>query len=494
MLVTSQSSPLSAPHPNHSTRLAGYKLLLARAVWLALFAAFGGLFALGMPVAFQHALVLGDTTRLELVARGLPASFPAYYLLALDTVTILAFAAIALFMVLRQPDDWMVMLSSLTLIGTAMLYTVPGNDAPVPFWIPALAIAIGEILQVSFVYLFPIGQFIPRWLGWLILPMFVWRPAIWILIYIPNYLAAVHTAENYGTLRQDGIDTALMLGLFAIGVGAQVYRYRRVYDRTRQLQTKWVLWGMLIAVVVTGTWIVIVNALGVPDTLGADALLVRLAGRTVRQIALFMVPLTLMFSILRYRLWDIDVLLRRTLVYAPLTAILAGLFAALVPLAQGITVAFTGQESLVATMVSTMIVVAAIEPVKQTLQRLADRQFQNTPDPHRQLEKFGDRVQKRLSAVTAKGILRRFTDQAVDAFQADGGAAFLLRDREPVPAYTRGSAQPQITIEVRAHDRQIGMIALGERCDHRPYSERDLALLAKTASIVGTAIAQDTHA
>jgi hypothetical protein len=284
-----------------------------------------------------------------------------------------------------------------------------------------------------------------------------------------------------------------MLVLFAIGIGSQVYRYRRVYDRTRQLQTKWVLWGMLIAVVVTGTWILIVNAAGLLGGQGVGELLMRIAGRTVRQIALFMVPLTLAFSITRYRLWDIDILLRRTLVYAPLTAILAGLFAALVPLAQRITVAFTGQESLIATMVSTVIVVAAVEPVKQTLQRIVDNRFQNAPDPHRQLEKFGDRVQKRLSAVHAKGIMRRFTDQAINAFQADGGAAFLLQDRGLVPAYARGDVPAQVRIDVRAHDRQIGVITLGERCDRRPYSKRDLALLEKTAAIVGTAIEQDTN-
>jgi hypothetical protein len=487
------AQPLPSSPAPFSTRLAGRKLVLARSIWAALFALFVGLFLLGSPIAFQHASVLSDTTRQELIARGINPNFPALYLITLDTVTMLAFAAIALFIVLRQPDDWMVMLSSLTLVGTAMLYTIAGHDAPVPYWIPALAIALGEIFQVSFVYLFPLGQFIPRWLGLLVLPMFIWRPAIWVISYLPNYLATTRTAENYGTLRQDGLDTALMLSLFAIGIGAQVYRYRRVYNRTQQLQTKWVLWGILIAVVVTGTYIVIVNALGLLSNGGANELLLRISGRTIRQIALFMVPLTLAFSILRYRLWDIDVLLRRTLIYAPLTAILAGLFAALVPLAQSITVAFTGQESIVATIVATMIVVAAIEPVKQTIQTLVDKKFDETPDAHQHLEKFGERVQKRLSAVRPRQILRRFTDEAITAFQADGGATFFVRESKLESIYTRGveNQDTRLTIPVHARGKQVGAIVLGERNDDRPYSKRDRALLEKTAAIVGMAIEQD---
>lgn len=467
--------------------------MLVRALWLAIFSLYVGLFLVGAPAAFQHALTLSDATAQELIARGVNPKFPAYYLILLDTVTILAFSAIALFIVLRQPDDWMVMLSSLTLVGTAMLYTIPGHDAPVPTWIPALAIALGEILQVAFVFLFPIGRFIPRWLGWLLLSMLVWRPLIWVLVYFPGYTAATHTAENYGTLRQDGFDTGLMLLLFAIGIGAQVYRYRKVYNNIQRLQTKWVLWGILIAVVVTGTYILIINAAGLLQGGGANDLFLRIIGRTIRQIAIFMVPLTLAFSILRYRLWDIDVLLRRTLVYAPMTAILAGLFAALINLSQIIAVALTGSESIFATIVTTMVVVALIEPVRHALQNLVDRRFKDAPDPYVQLQKFGDRVERRLSAVRTKQILRRFADQAVTAFQADGGGAYLIQNHKLVWYYANGqqSDSSRVLIEVRVNGQTIGGIELGERCDRRPYSKQDYFWLETTAAIVGTAIAQD---
>jgi len=491
MSAASEISPNSAFSATRTTSLTGRALVLTRSVWLALFALYVALFLLGAPAAFQQTLQLSDTTRLELIARQISPGFPALYLITLDTVTMIAFAAIALFIVLRQPDDWMVMLTSLTLIGTAIIYTVPGSHPPVPVWIPAAAIALAEIFQVAFVFLFPIGQFIPRWLMWLIVPMFIWRPAIWILTYLPDYLATPHNAENYGTLRQDGFDTALMVALFVIGIGAQVYRYRRVYNQTQRLQTKVVLGGILVAVAITGTYIVLVNALGMVLPGGANELLLRLVGRTVRQVALFMVPLSLAFSVLRYRLWDIEILLGRTLIYGPLTGILAGLFAALVTIAQEMAVTLTGQQSIIAPIAATIVVVAAIEPLKQTLKRLVDRRFHQAPDTQRQLDNFGERVQNRLSAVRTPQILRRFTDEAVTAFQAKGGAMYIAQENEFARRYTRGSESSHVIIDVFAGGKRVGGIALSERSDQRPYSRRDRALLEKTAVIVGRAIEQD---
>jgi hypothetical protein len=250
---------------------------------------------------------------------------------------------------------------------------------------------------------------------------------------------------------------------------------------------------MLIAIVITGTWVVIVNAAGLLLGGSLNELLLRMVGRTLRQIALFMVPLSLAFSILRYRLWDIDVLLRRTLVYAPLTGILAGLFAALIPLAQSIAVALTGRETILATIAATMIVVAIFEPLRNTIEGIVDARFQDIADPEVKLENFGERVQKRLSAVRAPQIMRRFTDEAVNAFGADGGTTFLAHDNELLRSYTRGNPTPEITVDVRVHGRRIGAIVLGERADDRPYSKRDRVLLEHTAAIVGLAIEQDTR-
>lgn len=492
-----QLAPHLSPPPTGSaaplTRLAGRRLRIARAAWFAFAGLFVTLFVLGAPASFINTLQISDATRLELLARGIAPAFPAYYFITLDTLTFVGFAVTAFFIVSRQPDDWMAMLTSLAMLGTGVIYTIPIHEAPVPFGVIAFAKAMGEIFQIAFLFLFPIGQFIPRWLGWLIIPMFVWRPTIWFLSYMPHYLSMPRTAETFGTLRQDGLDTALMLLLFVIGISAQGIRYRRVYNATQKLQTKWVLWGISIAILVAGTYVVILNAFGLLLDGGANALLWRMIGRTLRQLALFMVPLTLAFSVLRYRLWDIDVLLQRTLIYAPLTAILAGIFAALVPFGQTLAIGLTGHESIVVTMIATMVLVAVAEPLRQTLQEFVDKKIIHAPDPQRHLEKFNARIQKRLAAVRPNHLLRRFTDQAVQAFQAQGGTLFLERGSARVMTYTRGDANTDFVIHIRAHGKRIGAIALAPRADQRPYSKRDRAMLEKTAAVVGMAIEQDSN-
>ena len=125
-------------HSMTDTCLCGYKLVLARAVWLALFCLIFVVYFLGFPEAFKLALSLRPETVIGLERVGLPASFPGMYTITLDTVTILVFACFAALLVWRRSDDWMVMLVSLTLLSTAMLYTAPAFETKVPMLILAL--------------------------------------------------------------------------------------------------------------------------------------------------------------------------------------------------------------------------------------------------------------------------------------------------------------------------------------------------------------------
>lgn len=477
----------------HTIR-TGRALVLLRSAWLAGILLYLGLFLLGIPGAYSHALLLSTETQTALARLGLGSNLPALYWLMLDSLTMLGFAAIAIFIVIRRPNDWLVMLTSLTLVGTAALYTDPPSEAQVPLVIIACAFALAEIFQVAFVYLFPNGRFVPRRTGLLLLPLFIWRPVIWTLVYVPNYLASIRTGENYGTLRQDTLDTGLMIVLFAIGIGTQIYRYRRVATPTQKLQTKWLVFGIVSAILVAASYVIVVNALGLVETAGLDALLLRMVGRTVRQVALFMLPLTLAFSILRYRLWEIDVLIQRSLIYVPLTAILAGMFAALVTVLQKLFIVLTGQQSIIATVFATIIVVAAIEPLEKTIKRIVNERFREPLTPSARLKLFGEHVEARLSPVEPIQIIKRFSDEAVAAFHAAGGAAFIDKDGTLKRISTRGTwsdQDSQIQITVAANNKRIGAIALGARPLGRDYSERDRMVLIQAALTVGAAIEQD---
>lgn len=370
------------------TRLCGYKLVLARAVWLAIFCLIFVVYFLGFPEAFKLALSLRPETVVGLEHLGLPASFPGIYTITLDTVTILVFACFAALIVWRRSDDWMVMFVSLTLLSTAMLYTAPAFEARVPMFILALLAAFAEICQVAFVYLFPDGRFVPRWLWILLIPLFVWRPIMWGFDYLPNFFSLKRSGENFFYIPQDDRDLMLFLALLLVGIIAQVYRYRYHSTPAQRQQTKWLLLGGTFVIMVVGSYVLVLNTLPMLHQLGSVALLMRLLSRTINHLALMLIPLTLTFSILRYRLWDIDRLINRTLVYGTLTGILALIYFGCVIALQMLLRGFTGGSEL-AIVASTLAIAILFHPLRRRLQEVIDRRFYRSKyDRARALEAF----------------------------------------------------------------------------------------------------------
>jgi serine/threonine-protein kinase len=136
-------------------------------------------------------------------------------------------------------------------------------------------------------------------------------------------------------------------------------------------QTKWVLFGMIITVLFVGAYVVVFNVLGYGKN---PSLVLSLVARVLRQLSLMIVPATMAIAVLRYRLWDIDFAINRSLVYGSLTTILLTLFAlslrAISTLAQGYSAG-----PLIAMLVSTVIFALIFQPLNRGLQTFVDRQF-----------------------------------------------------------------------------------------------------------------------
>jgi hypothetical protein len=381
---------------NTGTRVNGYKLFFVRTVWLTLYCLILLVFLLGIPNTFKVALTLHPETVAGLQQLGLQASFPAIYIIALDTIMILVFACFAALIVWRRPGDWMIMFVSLTLLSTAMLYTAPAFEAQVPLLLLALLASFAEICQVALVYLFPDGHFVPRWMWVLLLPLFVWRPLIWAYDYLPNFFSLKRSGENFFYIPQNTLDLELFLLVIGIGFIAQVYRYWRRSTPIQRQQTKLLLLGMILVVVILGAYLLALNTLPTLQQLGSEALIMRLISRTINHLALVVLPLAITFSILRYRLWDIDTLINRTLVYGTLTGILILVYFGCVIALQVLLHGFTGGSEL-AVVGSTLTTAILFHPLRRRIQQVIDRRFYRSKyDTVRTIESFSEAMSEEV--------------------------------------------------------------------------------------------------
>ena len=171
------------------------------------------------------------------------------------------------------------------------------------------------------------------------------------------------------------MDYPLPITLYAgsfvgVTVYAQIYRYRRVSTPAQRQQTRWVVFGIVAAL--GGLCVLIVLDLIIPS-----GVLSSLLGSTVLFLLASLIPLSIGIAILRYQLFDIDVIINRTLVYGLLSAILASVYFGGVVASQAFFRAVTGQEQQpqLAIVVSTLAIAALFNPLRRRIQSFIDRRF-----------------------------------------------------------------------------------------------------------------------
>jgi hypothetical protein len=391
-----------------NTQLHGYKLILARTVWIVIAVLAIVPIVISIPQSYAQYLnvctqascpnqqATPDTVR-ALHSVGLSLQFYALYLTTLEIVFMLVFLAIPTIIALRKSHDWMGLLVSLTLIiiGTGVFtnYQILANVYP------PLTQILADFMQFLFIalillsaYLFPNGHFIPRWTRWLVLLVVI------ILLgsaFLPNTLL---NTDNW----PDPFRTVVQFGVFVTALFAQVYRYFWISTPVQRQQTKWIVFGIM-ATIIYFIALQIFSTLN-PALTEANSLGVLFAEASYL-LALIIVPLSIAFSILRYRLWDIDLLIKRTLVYTTLTAILALLYFGCVVLLQHLVNGLTGQvgQTPLIIVASTLAIAALFHPLRRRIQKIIDRRFYRRKyDAAKTLEAFSATLRNEVDLNTLR--------------------------------------------------------------------------------------------
>lgn len=220
-----------------------------------------------------------------------------------------------------------------------------------------------------------------------------------------------------------------------------------------------------------------------------------LIGLLLYRLPFLAFPLGVAVAVLRYRMFDVDVIINRTLVYIPLTGILAGLYAACITLTQRLFVSFTGEQSDIAAVLTTLVVVAAFTPIKDRLQTLVDKRFKEEDESAKRLRAFEKEIQSRVGAVEARPALRRLLNEAAEAFDAPSGEAYISSGSglKLVCAIGELEGEPEVKTPVETGGTRIGVIYLGKRARGKTYNKKEIELLRQVASTIAEAIKEDAE-
>lgn len=312
----------------------------------------------------------------EAAARGMSIANYVIYRITLDGFFSLVFYTVAYLILRKARGKWFLWFTAL------ILFFVPSGQlhsyAPLDYDFTRILWVLSLIWPAFplFLYLFPNGRAVPGWMRWLMWPV--------LLAHLMGQGIAALAVITQGKVNYAGALApylTLILLSFPLALISQVYRYLRVSSAEERLQTKWVLAG-LVAVVAGGIIIPIVfNQVDVQTDYGFSS--------DVTNLLTLLIPITIGISILRYRLYDIDIIIRRTLVYSLLTALLGLLYFGSVTLLQALFTSRGGSQSTLVLVLSTLAIAALFTPLRRGLQSVIDRRFYRQKyDTARAMEEF----------------------------------------------------------------------------------------------------------
>lgn len=336
------------------------------------------LFVIELPARYAELMTLvqpgthaGDLLTAIEAARTTPSplALSADVTFALETLAALGFFVVAVIIFWWRRRDLMAIFVSLMLFafGAALPGTSFALLHSLPIWrAPGGALqALGWFLLLPFAYLFPTGRFVPRWMRWLV--------PLWALWVVAFFLMA-DALKEWSSLFVP-ISFAVWVAWFGTGVLAQLYRYRYVSTPIQRQQTKWVVFGFVLAIIGSGVATVphiISLSLGQVDSLDIEYRFIAIATMSV---AALLIPLTIGIAILRYQLFDIDQIINRALVYGSLTALHVLIYLASVFVLESMLRVVTDQTSNLAIVAATLISIALFRPLRRRIQHAIDRRF-----------------------------------------------------------------------------------------------------------------------
>lgn len=359
-------------------------------------------------------------------------------------------------------------------------------------WIPISALAV-----IYVPLLFPTGRLLsPRW------RVFGWSAGVYILLAAVGNAFAPHALsglDQYLTIQNPvGIDraaelltrlrdlSAIFLNVAVIGaVASLVIRFRRAAGAERQ-QLKWFLYGCVLFMV---PW-------------ASKGLITQNLTTLLFALLIPALPVSLGVAILKYRLYDIDIIINKSLVFAALAAFITAVYVAIV-VGLGVLVGTAGKPNLALSILATVVVAVAFQPVRERVQGFANRLvYGRRATPYEVLAQFSERVAGVYSTEEILPRMARVLSEGTGAARADVwiriGSDLVPTTSWPQgdgalrgPIAVAGQLLPTVpgvdrAVAVKHQGELLGALTISKRAGEAltPVEEKLLADLAAQAGLV----------
>ena len=502
-------SPVTLPVDAHPTSQGnrhlpqlGRWLFVARFTWLLLFLITVGIFIAALwgkytrwsdPYPCDKLFLTSQTICLEnqraLAQLGLSYEFYAVFFPIELSIEVVPWILASMFVFSKRSQDLFGILFSLMLVVSGTLMLDEGIPREILFHFPALDMFInvldftGSALLIVW-YLFPDGHFVLPWTRWFAIG--------WISIELLNTIFhRKFPLDPYTWIEP--LPTIIILSFVASILFSLIFRFRYIANGIQRQQIKWVVAsGSFFAIMYMSQYLIL--PFMKPGILVA---IYNLTYFPIRFVSGAMVAVGLGFSILRYRLWDIDSIVNRTLVYSGLTVLVVAIYMLIVGL---LSIVIQERSNLFISILATGLVAVLVQPLRDRLQRGVNRlMYGERHDPVSVLSRLGKRLEGTLApnavlpslvetvALTLKLPYvaietrdRRFEPQPTDDPTSINASTYTVAYGEPDPDVLR--------LPLIYQSETIGQLLVAPRAPGEPLSPMDRHLLENIAHQAGTAV------
>lgn len=456
--------------------LAGGWLWAARVGWITL-----AVISLGILITSLPAYALRFAGEL---AHGIPAPFStsSRFFAAASGMTSLASALISLglswMLFRRRSAEPAAMALSFFLLFYGIVMAGP-LEGWMSYWLGTLEYAwlVQSLLigtpMVALFALFPNGRFEPPWMRWVVLasvpgnlPLFL-LPFISMKAFLAQPILSIFVTVWY-------------LGLFGLSIYAQIYRYRRVSTVLERQQIKWIVYGFVL-------WIAYMLVSSVPFFYltslppGSPVPWWAPASEMAWFLSLNIVPLAFTIAITRYRLWNIDLAINRTLVYGALTASVVLLYVAVIG---GLGLLLQSSDSTLIPLLATGLAAVLFQPLRQRLQGAVNRlMYGERDDPAAVLSRLGEHLAETGPPEAALSGIVQTVAQALKLPYA----AIELGDRGEIAAAYGLPVESPVRFPLIYQGEIVGQLVVAGRSPGEPLTPKDRQLLDDIAHQAGAA-------